>query len=177
MGWAAGTLAVVAFDDDLLADGEPEAEHDPGIAARLPRKTVAAGALFRDRAGRLLFVEPTYKPYLEIPGGVADAGEPPRAACRREVREELGVDLPVGRLLVVDWVPARGVWPDGVMFVFDGGTLDEQVIASLVLPGSELAAVRLLTLAEAEPSLRPSMARRLAVAVEAVEVAYLEFGR
>ncbi|WP_208865223.1 NUDIX domain-containing protein [Amycolatopsis rubida] len=37
------------------------------------------------------------------PGGLVEDGESPLAACRREVGEELGIDVPVGRLLVVDW--------------------------------------------------------------------------
>jgi hypothetical protein len=37
------------LDDDLLAEGEPEKEFIPGIAAKMPRKRVAAGALIRDR--------------------------------------------------------------------------------------------------------------------------------
>lgn len=57
----------------------------------------------------------------EIPGGVAEHDESPLDACRREIREELGFELAIGDLLVVDWVPAHGVWFDGLMFIFDGG--------------------------------------------------------
>jgi 8-oxo-dGTP pyrophosphatase MutT (NUDIX family) len=89
--------------DDLVAEGEPEKEFNPGIAARLPRKTVAGGALIRDRAGRILFLEPTYKPTLDIPGGIAERDESPYDACRREVKEEIGLDREIGALLVVDW--------------------------------------------------------------------------
>jgi 8-oxo-dGTP diphosphatase len=45
--------------------------------------------LFRDAAGRVLLVKPTYKNGWEIPGGYVDAGESPRAAAAREVKEEL----------------------------------------------------------------------------------------
>jgi 8-oxo-dGTP pyrophosphatase MutT (NUDIX family) len=48
-----------------------------------------ASALFRDEAGRVLLVEPTYKPVWDLPGGAVEAEESPHAACRREVREEL----------------------------------------------------------------------------------------
>ncbi|HEY3514361.1 MAG TPA: NUDIX hydrolase, partial [Kribbella sp.] len=109
---------------DRAAEGEPEKEFNPGIAARLPRKTAAGGALIRDRAGRILFLEPTYKPTLDIPGGVVEYDESPYEACCREVKEEIGLDLEIGRLLVVDWVPAHGPWSDALAFVFDGGVLD-----------------------------------------------------
>src|SRR5581483_8587882 len=68
----------------------------------------AAGLLYVDQEGRVLLVRPTYKPYWEIPGGEVEPGESPRDAARREVREELGCDvLPVGDLLVVDFLPPR----------------------------------------------------------------------
>ncbi|MCW2930382.1 MAG: ADP-ribose pyrophosphatase, partial [Actinomycetia bacterium] len=57
--------------------------------ASLARKRMAASALFRDEAGRVLLVEPTYKPVWDLPGGAVEAEESPHAACRREVREEL----------------------------------------------------------------------------------------
>jgi ADP-ribose pyrophosphatase YjhB (NUDIX family) len=43
--------------------------------------------------------------------------ETPLEACRREKREELGMDLSTGRLLVVDWVPRQSVWSDMMNFV------------------------------------------------------------
>ena len=61
--------------------------------ARLPAKRVAAGALCQDAAGRVLLVEPTYKDVWELPGGMVEADESPLAACRRELREELGIEV------------------------------------------------------------------------------------
>jgi len=66
---------------------------------------VAAGVLFRDAQGRVLLVKPTYKDGWDIPGGYVEPGESPKQAARREVLEELGIEPPIGRLLVVDWAP------------------------------------------------------------------------
>jgi 8-oxo-dGTP pyrophosphatase MutT (NUDIX family) len=150
----------------LLADGRPEQEFVPGIAARLPRKRVAAGALVRDDLGRILFVEPVYKPTWDMPGGVVEADEPPLAGCRRELREELGIDLPVTRLLVVDWVPQQGPWHDALLFVFDAGVLPPGALDAVVLPPDELRAVHLATLDDAAEHVPPALARRLRAAVE-----------
>ncbi|MGH3757484.1 NUDIX domain-containing protein [Actinophytocola sp.] len=68
--------------------------------AGLARKRMAAGVLFRDKAGRVLLVEPSYKPNWEIPGGAVEADESPWDAAVRELGEELGWDRPLGRLLV-----------------------------------------------------------------------------
>ena len=170
----------VGFDDDMIAEGEPEQEFNPGIASRLPRKRVAGGVLFHDNDGRILMVEPVYKPTWDIPGGLAEDDESPLAACRREVREEMRLDIEPGRLLVVDWIPRHGVWRDGVMFIFDGGMLTEDQLDAIALQADELSSYKFVTVDEAADHVRPSLARRLRAAVAALESgipAYLEFGR
>jgi 8-oxo-dGTP diphosphatase len=68
----------------------------------LPRKRMAAGALFVDSVSRILLVDPVYRDTWDLPGGAVEAEESPYAACRREVAEELGLDRPPGRVLAVD---------------------------------------------------------------------------
>lgn len=76
--------------------------------ARQSRKRVSADAIIRDHQGRILLVDPQYKPDWDTPGGMVEANESPRDAVHRELNEELGLDLQVGALLVVDWVSAHG---------------------------------------------------------------------
>jgi 8-oxo-dGTP pyrophosphatase MutT (NUDIX family) len=64
--------------------------------AGLNRKRMTAGVLFRDGGGRVLLVEPSYKPNREIPGGAVDADEAPWDTAVRELVEELGFRRPVG---------------------------------------------------------------------------------
>jgi ADP-ribose pyrophosphatase YjhB (NUDIX family) len=165
--------------DDLRADGEPD--HIPaGVVAALPRKGTGAGALIRDSLGRILFVVPNYRRCLEIPGGIVEDDESPRAACAREVREETGLVIDVGPLLVVDWVPARGHWGDLLVFVFDGGVIDAELAVRLTPQDDELDGLALLTLAEASDRLLPSQRRRFRTALDAVDrgtPCYTEFGR
>ena len=59
--------------------------------ATLPRKRMGSAVLLRDRDGRILLVEPTYKDYWELPGGVVEADESPYDAAVRELAEELGL--------------------------------------------------------------------------------------
>ena len=68
----------------------------------LPRKRVIAHVLIRDRSGRVLLCETRFKPDWELPGGIVEQYETPRAGAAREVAEELGIELAVGRLLVVE---------------------------------------------------------------------------
>jgi len=90
---------------------------------------MGAGALICDTHGRVLIVEPTYKDRWEVPGGVVEADESPRAACCRELLEELGVDLSVGRLLVMEWQGPEPERTESMMFLYDGGVLDGERIA------------------------------------------------
>ena len=72
--------------------GKPGVMPPDVYVASLARKRMAAGALCRDRAGRVLLVDPVYRETWDLPGGAVEAEESPQAACRREVTEELGLD-------------------------------------------------------------------------------------
>ena len=101
----------------------------------MPRKRIGAGIVAVDDSLRVLLVEPTYKTNWEVPGGLVELGEPPRAAVARECREELGFDVTIGRLLVMDWVPPRRLPDDGIMLLFAAGPIDA---SRIVLPPEEL---------------------------------------
>ncbi|GAB3706029.1 NUDIX hydrolase [Amycolatopsis oliviviridis] len=168
------------FFKDMEAEGEPEVEFNPGIASRIASKTVAAGVLIHDSNGRILFVTPVYKPYPEIPGGIVDANESPYLALQREIREELGIALNVGNLLVVDWTPMHGVWRDSLQFIFDGGTLSSRSIEQIELPRDELKTFEFRALDEVKSLLKPSFHRRLHeanIAKADGRTRYLDFGR
>ncbi|MET9226669.1 NUDIX hydrolase [Lentzea sp. NPDC003310] len=142
---------------------------------RSSRALSAAGALFFDEAGRLLLVEPTYKPHWEIPGGAVEHGETPSEACRREVEEELGLVREPGRLLVADWAPRDG--EDRVLFVFEGGLLT--AADEIRLQAEELRSYAFVPPLEAGDRLIPRLARRVAEALrarESGETHYLEHG-
>ncbi|MGV9375754.1 NUDIX domain-containing protein [Nonomuraea sp. NPDC003707] len=139
----------------------------------------AAGALFFDEAGHVLLVRPTYKSYMDIPGGYVEPGETPHQACVREVREELGIQPAIGRLLVVDWAP-HPQEGDKVLFVFDGGTLESDVIKQIRFADKELSAYEFHRVDESDDLLIERLARRInaaATARERGETVYLEHGR
>src|SRR3954467_5168281 len=98
---------------------------------------MGAGTPLSDDQGRVLLVEPTYKDYWEIPGGSVEADESPHAAVVRELKEELGLLVQPGRLLVVDWVPPRPGRTEGLMMVFDGGVLTPSQTEQIRLPADE----------------------------------------
>jgi 8-oxo-dGTP diphosphatase len=139
------------------------------------RALSGAGALFFDEAGRLLLVEPTYKPHWEIPGGVIEHGETPSEACRREIEEELGLVREPGRVLVVDWAPRDG--EDRVLFVFEGGLITDR--DEIRLQAEELRSHEFVPPSTVAERLIPRLARRVGEALrarESGETHYLEHG-
>ncbi len=140
---------------------------------------MGSGVLLRNSDDQVLLVEPTYKAHWELPGGAVETAESPYAAAVREVREELGLSVTLGRLLVVDWVPPRPDRTDGVMFIYDGGLLAPAAATEIHLPAEELRSWAWSTPTQAEERLSPPLARRLAAALAAAVdgvTGYLEDG-
>jgi ADP-ribose pyrophosphatase YjhB (NUDIX family) len=138
---------------------------DVAYLSGLPRKRVGCGALIVV-GGELLIVKPAYKEGWGIPGGVVDAGESPHAACVRECREELGIEVVVGRLLLVDWAsePAAGAG-DALHFLFAGKVSSVTLLDQIRLPKEELSDWRLASVEDVSGLLTPDLSRRVGVAL------------
>jgi len=77
-----------------------DAERKPPPVACPP--IPCAGAVVRDREGRLLLVRRGHAPsegLWSVPGGRVEDGETPEHAAAREVLEETGLQVEVGKLL------------------------------------------------------------------------------
>lgn len=169
--------------DEPLYRRDPEAwqEHLAEGNAKQARKRVGADAILRDDQGRILLVDPDYKPDWDLPGGMIEANEPPIAGLIRELKEELNLELTSARLALacVDWVAPHGPWDDSLMFIFDAGRLDPSQISRLKPDQDELKRYAFFEPDEAQERLRPYVWLRLEAALEAADsqtVAYLHDG-
>jgi ADP-ribose pyrophosphatase YjhB (NUDIX family) len=138
--------------------------------ASLPRILAGAAVLFRDGQGRVLLVEPNYREGWALPGGTveSDLGETPRRAARRETLEEIGLDVELGALLAVDWVPGVAR-PPIAAYVYDGGVLTEARIEAIRLQEEELVSWRLVSRDEIRKYLLGSLGHRVLAALDVVE--------
>jgi len=163
----------VAVDDELRATEEW------AVSIGIPRIPASAGALVWDRKGRLLILKPTYKGGWTIPGGIIEAnGETPWEACRRETREECGLEVRRGRLVCVDFLPPRPGRPGGIRFLFSCGTFRDSVLSGIVLQEEEISAYRLARVDRALRRLSGPVRRRVTAAVNTSgKLRYLEDGR
>ncbi len=142
---------------------------------RVATPRVAAGVLIRDGSDRVLLVKPTYKDGWDIPGGYVEPGESPKHAATREVREELGIDVVVGRLLAIDWAPHPDEG-DKLLFIFDGGRLTQSLDEGVTLEAAELDRVEFASSAELHNYLPPRLLARVSNALRDSHDAYLEHG-
>lgn len=144
-----GILRGAGDDPDraLLARlaGDPPATSREGfialLNAGLPTKRVIAQGRLRDQDGRILLCRLTYKREWDLPGGVVEVGEAPAAGLAREIQEELGVAVTVGRLLTVNWLPAWRGWDDACVFLFDLGEVEASFIEKMRLQPTEIVGV------------------------------------
>jgi mutator protein MutT len=68
-----------------------------------PRFAVTAGAIVTDRRGRVLLLKHRFRPGSGwgLPGGFIEKGEHPEEALRRELREEIGLEVEQLKLFAV----------------------------------------------------------------------------
>ncbi len=137
--------------------------------AKQARERVAADVLIRDQRGHIVLVNPTYKEHWDLPGGMAENNESPRAAAVREIGEELGLRVEPGRVLVLDWIGPHGPWDDQLLFVFDGGALSDDDAEQLVPRDPEISEVAVVPVQEARQLLRADMAERVERALQALD--------
>ena len=127
----------------------------------LPKKRMGSGALFLDENGRILLVEPGYKPVWEIPGGVVELNESPKSCCQREVAEELGLEIEIGKLLLVEYNAPAKEKTESLMFIFDGGTLPKNMINDIRLQKGELLSFRFFPPEQLPQNLTPTLRSRI----------------
>jgi len=103
-----------------------------------------AGAVVRDGAGRLLLVRrgrPPAEGRWSVPGGRIEPGETAAEAAAREVREETGLDVDVGPVLIT------AVIGDGLFRVQDFAA---RVVGGDLRAGDDAAEVRWVDVADLE---------------------------
>ena len=137
----------------------------------LPAKRMGAGVVFLNAQGEVLVVQPTYKETWEIPGGIVEQNESPRAAAVREVEEELQLKLiPESLSLIsIDYMAAGGDRTEALMFIFFGGILNAELQANIELATEELRSFRFAESSIAASLLGPVLGPRILRALKAIE--------
>ena len=89
----------------------------------------SASALFFNNKKELLLVKPSYKNHLILPGGAIEKGESPLEACKREIKEEIGISNIDYKFLGVKYLKVKKYDNDeSLQFFFHGGIIKKNQI-------------------------------------------------
>ncbi len=100
------------------------------------RRASSAGVALYTPAGEVLVVKSSYKEYWSFPGGVVDAGETPRIAALRELREETGLTLPADALTFSMVVDRVSVVAQTYQFIFES-QVDSSLFTNIDIDNDE----------------------------------------
>ncbi len=134
---------------------------------KLPKKRMGSGVLLFNDKNELLIVKPTYREGWIIPGGTVEKNESPRAACIREAKEEVGLDIKDVKFICLDYrINDEG---ENLQFLFYGGIVAENQIGDIKLQESELSDFKFVGLGNMEKYLIPSLAKRIFKCIDAIK--------
>ena len=105
---------------------------------RRATKKSSSAVVFRNTENQWLLLQLTYKEGLGLPGGNAEKNESPSECAIREVKEEIGLDINLGRLLLVHYIFREKYDSESIQFYFDGGTLSDEQISKIILQEDEI---------------------------------------
>ncbi len=146
----------------------------------LPKQSLTSKVIVETPAGDWIIVKNPHHPNWQLPGGGVDLHETPRAAAKREVLEEINLEISEPQLLLVDSIVTRGEHGDGLMFYWKA-TVTEASLKHIQFQVGELVDYRILPMDEAIALMSDSVQRRLAAYFALSEeqqsaVVYLEEG-
>ena len=146
------------------------------LNARLPTKRIIAQGLLRTDGDRVLLCELTYKQAWDLPGGVVDPGESPAECVAREIAEELGIEVSVGGLLAVNWLPPYRGWDDALLCLFDLGRVPEALVQEMTFEPREIRSVHWADPETITANVAPYTAQMISEVhtIQSGQVAYLE---
>ena len=135
----------------------------------LPKKRMASGAIFFNEKMEILVVKPTYIDDWSIPGGIVELNESPAEGCRRELKEEISLDIKLKDLLIVDYYNGTETSTESLNFIFYGGILNDSSINEIKLPPEELENYKFINVERIEEYLSGRLLRRVKQAIIALD--------
>ena len=146
----------------------------------LPKQSLTSKVIVETSNGDWIIVKNPHHPNWQLPGGGVDAHETPRAAAKREVLEELNVEIGEPQLLLIDSIVTRGEHGDGLMFYWKV-LVSAESLKNIKFQVGELVDYKILPASGATALMSDSVQRRLAAyfalsAEQQSAVVYLEEG-
>ncbi|MDN4171641.1 NUDIX domain-containing protein [Nocardioides sp. SOB77] len=168
---AAGRVPVTPLVSEVLATHRPFRMQRTAAYALVVRGGPDDGAVLLTRVSSSGF----HTGLWTLPGGGVEHGEAPAAAAAREVREETGLEVEVGRVLHVGDESIRGVAPNGrdeefhaiqlvLVATVAPGSVDAEPVAEVGGTSDAVAWIPLAAVADGSVPVHPLVAAALAAA-------------
>lgn len=110
---------------------------------QLAKVPSSSSAVIRNSKGEFLVVKRTYKDGFALVGGMNEEGELPTQGLKREIREEIGIDLSPLKAVCVDFLVSKPF--NRVNYVFDCGSISEEQIAQIKIDPGEISDLQFLS--------------------------------
>ncbi|MFW6271151.1 MAG: NUDIX domain-containing protein [Bacillota bacterium] len=136
---------------------------------RIPKKRSSSGAIIFNKNEKLLIVKPTYREKWLIPGGVDEYNESPLSSCRREIKEEIGLNIEIEKLLSFDYKPGSESYLEGFSFIFYGGKLSDEQISQIKLQKEEISEYKFIEKDRISKMLVDKLKQRVLVSLDALD--------
>lgn len=154
---------------------------DPKIYYQnLPKKRMAVAAVFFNEAGQILILKNGYRKFWTLPGGVVELNESLGEALRREIKEEIGLDILNYKLAALDYCKAKVVNEvqntESLQILFDCGIINRTNELLIKIDNDEILEYKFCELSEALNLLGIPLRKRLRSYLTAKETVYLENG-
>ncbi|MEO1257099.1 MAG: NUDIX hydrolase, partial [Bacteroidota bacterium] len=94
--------------------------------------------------------------------------ESPKTACEREVLEEIGLNVSVKGLLIVDYnsYPRESQKTESLMFIFDGGILSDDKLSSINVNEDEIKGYEFFSVDKLPKEMNHSLRNRVIQAIK-----------
>lgn len=135
----------------------------------IPKKRSSSAAIILNKNEKVLIVKPTYREKWLIPGGIDEYNESPLASCRREIKEEIGLDIKMKKLLSFDYKPGSESYLEGFAFIFYGGILSEEQISQIRLKEEEISEYKFIEKDKIDEMLVDKLKQRVSVSLKALD--------
>lgn len=136
----------------------------------LPRKRMSAGGIILNPNNEVILVKPSYKNLWLLPGDVIEQLESPLDAIKRELREEISLDIDPIKLMFISYIKGKTKYEEALCFIFNFGTINNTMVKKIKIYNNEIIDFKFFKLNEIDNIVSENTKK-------AIHIAYNDFNK